>query len=97
MIFLGSATGNSSQLATALGHTLGQVPSASTRIFRYATVEAIYGMAQRMRNHDFDTPPNIISDRRKRKHDLPAHSGGFFYTGLTVEMQESLVESAAQR
>ena len=61
------------------------------RMFRYATVEAISGMAQQMRNHDFDTPPTILSDRGKRKHEQKAHAGGFFYTGLSVELQESLV------
>ena len=45
-----------------------------------------------MRNHDFDRPPAIVSDRRKRKHEQAPHVGGFFYTGLTVELQESLVE-----
>ena len=48
-------------------------------------------MAQQMRNHDFDTPPTIVSDRRLRKREAKAHAGGFFYTGLIPEMQESLV------
>ena len=55
-------------------------------------MESISGMAQQMRNHDFDRPPAIVSDRRKRKHEQAPHVGGFFYTGLTVELQESLVE-----
>ena len=49
-------------------------------------------MAQQMRNHDFDRPPAVVSDRRKRKHEKAAHVGGFFYSGLSVELQESLVE-----
>ena len=64
------------------------------QMFRYATVESISGMAQQMRQHDFDTAPAIVSDRRKRKHEKAAHVGGFFYTGLTPELQESLVAYA---
>ena len=64
------------------------------RMFRYATVESISGMAQQMRNHDFDTPPTTLSDRGKRKHEQIAHVGGFFYTGLSSELQQSLVTYA---
>ena len=51
-------------------------------------------MAQQMRMHDFDRPPRIVSDRRKRKHAQAAPRGGFFHSGLTAELQESLVEYA---
>ena len=51
-------------------------------------------MAQQMRMHDFDRPSLIVSDRRKRKHAQAAPRGGFFHSGLTVELQESLVEYA---
>ena len=62
------------------------------RMFRYASINAISGMAQQMVNRDFETPPNVLSDRRKRKHEKSEHKGGYFYTGLTPELQESLVE-----
>ncbi|KAL1524417.1 hypothetical protein AB1Y20_019312 [Prymnesium parvum] len=67
-----------------------------TRMFRYATVESISGMAQQMRNRDFDTPPTIVSDRRKgkRKHEQKENAGGFFYTGLSEKLRESLVAYA---
>eukprot|EP00966_Prymnesium_polylepis_P332779 7388258-Prymnesium_polylepis.1 len=64
------------------------------RIFRYSSITGISAMAQQMRQHDFDTPPTIVSDRGKRKHERSAHSGGFFYTGLSEKLQESLVEYA---
>ena len=62
------------------------------KMFRHASVESVAGMAQQMRNHDFDRPPKIISDRRKRKHEEAPPSGGYFYSGLTIELQESMVE-----
>ena len=42
----------------------------------------------------FDRPPNTLHDRRKRKHAAQAHSGGYFYSGLTERQRESLVEFA---
>jgi hypothetical protein len=51
-------------------------------------------MAQQMRNRDFERPSPVASDRRKRKHAQEAHAGGFFYNGLTSELQSSLVEYA---
>lgn len=47
-----------------------------------------------MRNHDFERAPNIAHDRRKRKQsstEKPEPTGVFFHTGLTPELQESLV------
>ena len=64
------------------------------RMWRHATVESVSGMAQQMRMHDFDRPPNTLHDRRKRKHAAQAHSGGYFYSGLTERQRESLVEFA---
>jgi len=61
------------------------------RMFRYTTTENISGMAQQMRNQDFERPPPVLSDRRKRKHQPAAHLGGFFYSGLSAELQASLV------
>lgn len=51
-----------------------------------------------MRNHDFEQPPTVPSDRRKRKasengdktHATPV--AGFYHRGLTNELRESLVE-----
>ena len=43
------------------------------RMWRHATVESVSGMAQQMRMHDFDRPPNTLHDRRKRKHAAPGH------------------------
>jgi hypothetical protein len=63
------------------------------RMFRYASMDAISGMAQQMRNRDFETPSTVLSDRRKRKHERSAHVGGYFYS-LTPELQESLVAYA---
>jgi hypothetical protein len=34
----------------------------------------------------------VASDRRKRKHEPEAHKGGFFYSGLSDKLRESLVE-----
>jgi len=64
------------------------------RMWRHATVVTVSGMAQQMRMHDFDRPPNTLHDRRKRKHAAQAHSGGYFYSGLTERQRESLVEFA---
>ena len=67
------------------------------RMFRYATVENVSGIAQQMRNGDFNTPPKIDNTRgRKRKegHEQQPARGGFFHTGLTPELRESLVDYA---
>eukprot|EP00966_Prymnesium_polylepis_P259911 6004064-Prymnesium_polylepis.1 len=62
------------------------------RMFRYSTTENISGMAQQMRNRDFERPDNVDHERgRKRKHEKKAQ-GGVFYSGLTAELQASLVE-----
>ena len=51
------------------------------------------GIAQQMRNQDFERPANVDHGRgRKRKQQPQPHRGGFFYTGLTPELQQSLVE-----
>ena len=65
------------------------------RMFRYATTENISGMAQQMRNRDFERPENVDHERgRKRKHEEKTQVGGFFYSGLSSELQASLVEYA---
>ena len=59
-------------------------------------MENASAVAQQMRNHDFDRPANVAHDRRKRKADgvEAAPKGGFYYTGLSKELQQSLVEHA---
>ena len=52
------------------------------------------GMAQQMRNQDFERPPTVVSDRRRCKRACTEHAGGFFYDGLTLELRCSLVEYA---
>ena len=67
------------------------------RMYRYATVENISGVAQQMRNQDFERPPKVDEGRgRKRKQELEpeAQHVGFFYAGLTPELQSSLIEYA---
>ena len=66
----------------------------NVRTFRNATTENMSGLTQQMRMHDFDRPPNVAHDRRKRKasgSDGEANTGGFFWTGLTDKLRESLV------
>jgi hypothetical protein len=68
------------------------------RMYRYAAVENISGMAQQMVNADFERPLPVDTARgRKRKAEgsiaaAPAQSVGFFYSGLTPELCSSLVE-----
>ena len=64
--------------------------------FRGLSMEHASGVAQQMRNHDYDRPANVAHDRRKSKADSAkaAPTGGFFHTGLTRELQRSLVEYA---
>eukprot|EP00966_Prymnesium_polylepis_P251154 5806955-Prymnesium_polylepis.1 len=64
------------------------------RIFRNASITAISGMAQSMRQHDLDTAPTVVPDRRKRKHEEKAHVGGYFHTGLSEKLQETIVDYA---
>ena len=64
------------------------------RMYRYATVENISGMAQQMHNGDFERPLPVDEGRgRKRKaaEEGAASTSGFFH-GLTAELQWSLVE-----
>ena len=52
-------------------------------------------MAQQMHNGDFDRPLPIDRERgrkRKAEAEAPEANGGFFYVGLTPELQASLVE-----
>jgi superoxide dismutase len=63
------------------------------RMFRYATVAHIGGIAQQMRNGDFERAENLNSVKRTRK-DSEEKSAGFFHAGLTDELRESLVELA---
>ena len=63
------------------------------RMFRYATVENISGMAQQMRNKDFERPKKVDTGRgRKRKETPEPERDGFFYSGLNSRLQDSLVE-----
>ena len=65
------------------------------RMFRNSTVENMSGIAQQMRNQDFERPANVDHGRgRKRKQQAAAEEGGggFFHSGLTPELQQSLVE-----
>ena len=65
------------------------------RMFRYATVENVSGMAQQMRNQDFDRPANVDHGHGRKAKAQPVaeeSSSGFFYSGLTPELQQSLVD-----
>ena len=64
------------------------------RIFRNASITAVSAMAQAMRQHDLDTAPTVVSDRRKRKHEQAQHVGGYFHTGLSEKLQETIVDYA---
>ena len=71
------------------------------RMFRNSTAENMSGIAQQMRNGDFKRPANVDHGRgRKSKHQRAAAessssaaegSSGFFHSGLTPELQQSLV------
>ena len=53
-----------------------------------------------MRNHDFDLPRNVVSDRRKPKAgggEAGAQRGGFYWTGLSDALRRSLVEFVRRR
>ena len=54
-----------------------------------------------MRNHDFDQPRNVVSDRRKPKagggEAGAAQRGGFYHTGLSDTLRRSLVEFVRRR
>ena len=58
-------------------------------------MENISGVAQQMRNHDFDQPVAVHQERsrkKRREEAAPQERGGFFWSGLTPELQQSLVE-----
>ena len=60
----------------------------------------IAGVVQQMRNHDFDLPRNVVSDRRKPKAgggEAGMQRGGFYWTGLSEELRRSLVEFVRRR
>ena len=64
--------------------------------YRNSTAENISGMVQQAYMHDFDRPPNVASDRRKRKAGAaaPLPSGGFLWSALmTDELRASLVSA----
>ena len=70
-----------------------------SRIFRNACAANLSGLTQQARAHDFDGPANVAHDRRKQKAagdeaggDDATAAGGFFHTGLTDELKQSLVE-----
>ena len=53
-----------------------------------------------MRNHDFDLPRNVVSDRCKPKAgggEAGAQRGGFYWTGLSDALRRSLVEFVRRR
>ena len=57
--------------------------------FRGIATENAAGVVQQMHNHDFERPPNVVSDRRKCKStsaEAAPASGGFFHRGLTLEL-----------
>ena len=65
-------------------------------IFRGTSVENLAGLAQQMRNRDFERPPLILPSLRKRKADVDAaetRSGGFFYR-LPDRLRASLISFA---
>ena len=65
------------------------------RMYRYTTVENLSGVSQQMVNQDFWRLLPVDSDRgRKRKEtgDEEAQRGGFYHSGLTPELQQSLVD-----
>ena len=55
-------------------------------IFRGSSVENLSGLAQQMRNHDFDRAENV---RKRKQSGEPARDG--FYHRLPARLQESLV------
>ena len=69
---------------------------AVARQFRRTSVENLTGMAQQMRNGDFNRAPTITHDRRKRKEgaEPEVQRDGFFWSGLTDALRDSLVEMA---
>ena len=72
------------------------------RMFRNSTVENMSGIAQQMRNGDFERPANVDHGRgRNSKQQRAAADGssgaaegssGFFHSGLTLELQQSLID-----
>ena len=66
------------------------------RMYRYATAENLSGIVQQMRNGDFERARVADPVRgRKRTRDMqPEQLDGFFHSGLTQELQQSLVEYA---
>lgn len=65
------------------------------RMFRYATVAHIGGIAQQMRNGDFERAENLNWVKRPREESAKSEqSAGFFHAGLNDELRESLVELA---
>ena len=62
-------------------------------IFRGASAAALGGLAQQMRNRDFERPPNVVHDRRKRKEagDVEAPVVGAYHRLLNERLKESLV------
>ena len=66
-------------------------------MFRYATVENLSGMAQQMRNRDFERPVRVARRAQgaiEAGGTAPVAATGFFYCGLSEELRESLVETA---
>eukprot|EP00966_Prymnesium_polylepis_P103608 2398747-Prymnesium_polylepis.2 len=50
------------------------------------------GVAQQMRNGDFERPANVDHSRGRKAKKASAEVEGFFHSGLTPQLQESLVE-----
>ena len=69
------------------------------RTYRGISITHAAGIVQQRTAHDFDRPLNIVSDRRKCKVSAEAQEeaalkAGFFFSALTVELRQSLVEMA---
>eukprot|EP00966_Prymnesium_polylepis_P027388 633569-Prymnesium_polylepis.1 len=65
------------------------------RMYRYTTVENISGVAQQMRNGDFERAraADPVRGRKRARQQPPEQaSDGFFHAGLTPQLQQSLVE-----
>ena len=61
-------------------------------IFRGTSVENLSGLAQQMRNHDFERVPNVV--KRKQSGDAPPPVAGFYHRLPSDRLRESLVSFA---
>ena len=63
-------------------------------IFRGTSVENLSGLAQQMRNHDFERAPNVIKRKRTDADDAPPPIAGFFHRLPSDRLRQSLVSFA---